>query len=69
MSVTVNLRVAPRISEDKLPSGKVGQQYSASVSATGSDPINISVSGLPEGLVESVVRYSYKGVSQGSYFG
>ncbi len=45
---------APSITTESLPEGKVNEKYSASLTATGSDPINWGVTGsLPEGLTLS----------------
>ena len=59
MRVTVYLYSAPSINEDSLPSGQAGKRYSASISASGRDPMNISASGFPDGLSGYPVLYSY----------
>ena len=42
--------VKPSITSSRLPDGKTGERYSFTLTASGTNPITWSVSGLPEGL-------------------
>lgn len=42
--------VKPSITSSRLPDGKTGERYSYTLTASGTNPITWSVSGLPEGL-------------------
>ena len=51
LTLTIKARpVAPTITTTSIPSGKVGEAYSATLSATGTAPITWEASALPEGL-------------------
>ena len=42
--------VAPSITTKTLPNGKVNSDYSAEIETTGTEPVTLSASGLPDGL-------------------